>query len=412
MGRPVALRRPFQPLPQLPPGPSALDPADMDITKILNPQLLRAIRRCGIIRPSDVQKECLPQATLGRDILCQGKSGTGKTMVFVLATLQQIEATETGVRVLVLCNTRELAEQTSKEYEKITRFIPGVKVGVFFGGLPVKGNIDLLKASIPHIVVGTPGRILALVRSQHLDLSHLRHFVLDECDKMLETLPMRQDIQEVFVSSRRDKQVMMFSATFSPAIREVCKKFMRDPLESYVDENKLALHELKHYVIQIKEPEKIRKLVDLLRFFLDKYDKVFVFVNAVSRCSALTAFLQADTVFPVREINGGMAQQTRLANYRHFQASKKCVLVSTDVFGRGMDIQDGKVVVNFDMAYDTDCYLHRVGRAGRFETSGVVVTMVDTDSDQRVMGQVGERFGLKVETLPDVFRVMVSENEE
>jgi ATP-dependent RNA helicase UAP56/SUB2 len=135
-----------------------------------------------------VQHECIPQAVLGMDILCQAKSGMGKTAVFVLATLQQLEPTENVVYVLVMCHTRELAFQISKEYERFSKYMPNIKVGVFFGGLSIQKDEEVLKNNCPHIVVGTPGRILALVRSKKLNLKHLKHFILDECDKMLELL--------------------------------------------------------------------------------------------------------------------------------------------------------------------------------------------------------------------------------
>lgn len=142
----------------------------------------------SIILCFSVQHECIPQAVLGMDILCQAKSGMGKTAVFVLATLQQLEPIENHVYVLVMCHTRELAFQISKEYERFSRYMPTTKVSVFFGGLPTQKDEEVLKTTNPHIVVGTPGRVLALIRSKKLNLKHLKHFILDECDKMLEQL--------------------------------------------------------------------------------------------------------------------------------------------------------------------------------------------------------------------------------
>uniref|UniRef100_A0A452UIS2 DExD-box helicase 39B n=1 Tax=Ursus maritimus TaxID=29073 RepID=A0A452UIS2_URSMA len=135
-----------------------------------------------------VQHECIPQAILGMDVLCQAKSGMGKTAVFVLATLQQLEPVTGQVSVLVMCHTRELAFQISKEYERFSKYMPNVKVAVFFGGLSIKKDEEVLKKNCPHIVVGTPGRILALARNKSLNLKHIKHFILDECDKMLEHL--------------------------------------------------------------------------------------------------------------------------------------------------------------------------------------------------------------------------------
>ena len=223
---------------------------------LLKPEILRAIVDCGFEHPSEVQHECIPQAVLGMDILCQAKSGMGKTAVFVLATLQQLEPSENHVYVLVMCHTRELAFQISKEYERFSKYMAGVRVSVFFGGMPVQKDEEVLKTACPHIVVGTPGRILALVNSKKLNLKHLKHFILDECDKMLESLDMRRDVQEIFRNTPHGKQVMMFSATLSKEIRPVCKKFMQDPMEVYVDdEAKLTLHGLQQHYVKLKENE-------------------------------------------------------------------------------------------------------------------------------------------------------------
>jgi len=195
---------------------------------LLKPEILRAIIDCGFEHPSEVQHECIPQAVLGIDILCQAKSGMGKTAVFVLATLQQLEPVDGNISVLVMCHTRELAFQISKEYERFSKYMPTVKVAVFFGGLPMEKDVQVLKNNCPHIVVGTPGRILALVKAKKLTLKNVKQFILDECDKMLEALDMRRDVQEIFRNTPHEKQVMMFSATLSKEIRPVCKKFMQD----------------------------------------------------------------------------------------------------------------------------------------------------------------------------------------
>jgi superfamily II DNA/RNA helicase len=201
---------------------------------LLKPELLKAIMDCGFEHPSEVQHECIPQAILGMDVICQAKSGMGKTAVFVLATLQQLEPVDNQVSVIVMCHTRELAFQISKEYERFCKYMPTVKVSVFFGGTGIKKDEETLKKNCPHIVVGTPGRILALARNNNLNLKHVKHFVLDECDKMLEQIDMRADVQEIFKMTPHDKQVMMFSATLSKEIRPVCKKFMQDVIFLYL----------------------------------------------------------------------------------------------------------------------------------------------------------------------------------
>merc|ERR1712070_1282141 len=172
---------------------------------LLKPELLRAIIDCGFEHPSEVQHECIPQAILGMDVVCQAKSGMGKTAVFVLATLQQVDPKENEVAVIVLAHTRELAYQISNEFERFSRYLSDVKCKVFYGGVPVPEHKRILKDEPPHIVVGTPGRVLQLVREKDLVTKSVKHFILDECDKMLEQLDMRKDVQEIFKATPHEK---------------------------------------------------------------------------------------------------------------------------------------------------------------------------------------------------------------
>jgi len=366
---------------------------------LLKPEILRSIVDCGFEHPSEVQHECIPQAVLGMDILCQAKSGMGKTAVFVLATLQQIEPVDGQVSVLVMCHTRELAFQISKEYERFSKFLPTIKVGVFFGGLAIAKDEQVIKNNCPHIVVGTPGRILALVKSKKLPLKNLKHFVLDECDKMLEQLDMRRDVQEIFRATPHEKQVMMFSATLSKDIRPVCKKFMQDPMEVYIDdEAKLTLHGLQQHYVKLKDSEKNRKLFELLDVL--EFNQVVIFVKSVQRCVALAQLL-IEQNFPAIAIHRGMTQEERLSRYQQFKDFQKRILVATNLFGRGMDIERVNIVFNYDMPEDTDTYLHRVARAGRFGTKGLAITFVSDESDAKTLNEVQERFEVDITELPD-----------
>jgi len=366
---------------------------------LLKPEVLRAIVDCGFEHPSEVQHECIPQAVLGMDILGQAKSGMGKTAVFVLATLQQIEPVDGQVSVLVMCHTRELAFQISKEYERFSKFLPAIKVGVFFGGLAIAKDEQVLKNNCPHIVVGTPGRILALVKSKKLPLKNLKHFVLDECDKMLEQLDMRRDVQEIFRATPHEKQVMMFSATLSKDIRPVCKKFMQDPMEVYIDdEAKLTLHGLQQHYVKLKDSEKNRKLFELLDVL--EFNQVVIFVKSVQRCVALAQLL-IEQNFPAIAIHRGMTQEERLSRYQQFKDFQKRILVATNLFGRGMDIERVNIVFNYDMPEDTDTYLHRVARAGRFGTKGLAITFVSDEGDAKILNDVQDRFEVDINELPD-----------
>eukprot|EP00026_Physarum_polycephalum_P005549 Phypoly_transcript_05584.p1 GENE.Phypoly_transcript_05584~~Phypoly_transcript_05584.p1 ORF type:complete len:288 (+),score=49.37 Phypoly_transcript_05584:80-943(+) len=195
---------------------------------LLKPELLRAIVDCGFEHPSEVQHECIPQAILGTDVICQAKSGMGKTAVFVLSVLQQLDTNPAPASALVLCYTRELAYQICHEFDRFRKYLPSIKTAVFYGGIPVQTNKDLLRDEQPHVIIGTPGRILQLAEEKSLVLKNVKHFVLDECDKMLDSLDKKKKKKKKKKKTPHDKQVMMFSATLSEEIRGVCKKFMHN----------------------------------------------------------------------------------------------------------------------------------------------------------------------------------------
>ena len=192
-----------------------------------------------------VQHECIPQAILGMDVICQAKSGMGKTAVFVLAVLQQLEPVPGEIGALILCHTRELAYQICHEFDRFAAYLPNVNVSVIFGGVNIKQQKEQLKEKPPSVIVATPGRCKALAKEGDISLKQCGHFILDECDKMLEQLDMRADVQEIFKATPHEKQVMMFSATLKDDMRAVCKKFMQDPMEIFVDDSKLTLHGLQ-----------------------------------------------------------------------------------------------------------------------------------------------------------------------
>jgi len=353
-----------------------------------------------------VQSECIPQAILGMDVLCQAKSGMGKTAVFVLTTLQQLEPQEGEVGVVVLCHTRELAYQINDEFTRFTKYLPDVKCKVCYGGVPIKLDRDYFAETKPHILVGTPGRILGLANDKTADLSKVKHFVLDECDKMLEELDMRKQVQDIFKCTPREKQVMMFSATLSKEIRGVCKKFMTDPvMEVFIDDgSKLTLHGLQQHYVKLSEDQKNRKLNDLLDAL--EFNQVIIFVKSTERARTLNKLL-CDCNFPSVATYGRMKQDERIEVYRQFKNFEKRILVSTDLMGRGVDIEKVNIVINYDMpessehCNSTDSYLHRVGRAGRFGTKGLAISFVSTEGDSKCLTDIQSRFEVNVTELPD-----------
>merc|ERR1719335_1519469 len=320
------------------------------------------------------------------------------TAVFVLACLQQIDAAEKAVKTMVICHTRELAYQIKHEFDRFAKYFADVKCGVVYGGVPIKQDKEMLKESCPHILIGTPGRVLGLLREQDLKLDKLTQFVLDECDKCLDKVDVRKDIQTIFVETPKKKQVMMFSATMTADTRALCKKFMQDPHEIRVDEeSKLTLHGLLQYYAKLTEKGKNRKLNDLLDNL--EFNQVVIFVKSVQRAIALDKLL-VECSFPSIAIHSGLSQEERINRYKQFKEFLKRIMVSTDLFGRGIDIERVNIVINYDMPEDSDTYLHRVGRAGRFGTKGLAITFVSTDDDAATLKKIQARFEVNVGEMP------------
>lgn len=355
---------------------------------------------------------------MGLDVICQAKSGMGKTAVFVLSCLHQLEATSGKVEVVVLAHTRELADQISDEFKRFAKYVTAAKVAKIYGGVNIRLHREMLKNDAPNIIVGTPGRVLQLAKDGDLDLSACKHFVLDECDKMLDndSLDMRNQVQQIFQKTPRSKQVMMYSATLSKEVRPICKKFMQDGcFEIYVDDDtKLTLHGLKQHYVQLAENEKNKKLNDLLDDL--EFNQVVIFVRSVSRANELNRLL-TECNFPSLTIHGRMSQDERNARFKSFKNFEKRILVSTDVFARGIDIERVNIVINYDMpsSYskdkdaapangsersNSDTYLHRVGRAGRFGTKGLAISFVSSPEDSAVLNEVQGRFEVNIAELP------------
>jgi ATP-dependent RNA helicase UAP56/SUB2 len=366
---------------------------------LLKPELLRAIVDCGFEQPSEVQHECIPRALLGMDIICQAKSGMGKTAVFVLSTLHQLEPVDGETHVLVIANTRELADQISREYERFSKYLPEVSVGTFIGGLSIAKDKRSIREKHPHIVVGSPGRILALIKARALDISHVKHFVMDECDTLLGPKDMRAQVQQIFVLTPHQKQVMMFSATLPADVKQVADRFTQNALNVMVDEeSKLTLHGLKQFYIRLPEEDKNRKLTDLLDAL--EFNQVVIFVSKVRRATELNRLL-CECNFPSLCIHSGMRQEERLAKFQSFKNFEKRILVSTNLFGRGIDIERVNIVINYDFPGESDTYLHRVGRAGRFGTKGLAISFVATEEDETILAEVQGRFEVSIPELPE-----------
>lgn len=239
---------------------------------------------------------------------------------------------------------------------------------------------------------------MALTSRKDLKLDNLQMFVLDECDKMLDETDMRAQVQKIFMQCSQSRQVMMFSATLSAKTKDICRMYMKDPKELFIDEEKkLTLHGLKQYFVKLEEAQKIRKLIQLLDD-LD-FNQVIIFTKSQEYAKKLNEIINKEG-FPSKTCFRSMEQTERIKVYNQFKEGKFRIMISTDLFGRGIDIEKINVVINFDMPNEADQYLHRVGRAGRFGTKGLAISFISSQEDTDILNEVQSRFEVKVEDLP------------
>ena len=227
-------------------------------------------------------------------------------------------------------------------------------------------------------MVGTPGRLVELVRRRYLTLDKLRHFVIDECDKVLSTERMRADVQEIFTKTPLSKQVMMFSATMPEETKEIAKKFMTHRVDIFIDEGKLVLHGLTQYYVIVEEKQKLAKLVHILDTI--PFNQVIVFMNKIERAKRLHALLCQKLFNPIC-LHSNLSQIDRIENFDRFKNNDARILIATDLVGRGIDIERVNLVINYDFPFERNTYLHRVGRAGRFATKGTNINFIRPEKD-------------------------------
>ncbi|KAG0436848.1 Spliceosome RNA helicase DDX39B [Dictyocoela muelleri] len=359
---------------------------------LLRTELMDAIKDAEFEHPSEVQQQCIPKALMGVDILCQARSGTGKTNVFVISCLNQLHTIENETCVLVICHTKEMADQIKNEFVRLGKYLK-VSVECFYGGNDVSQDAERLKKGQPTIVVGTIGRILDLLKNRYLHFRHLKHLVIDEVDHIISNLDQRADLQEIIYETPVKKQTMMFTATLSEENKRTCLLFLRNPLEVYVDEKKLTLHGLTQSYLKVKENEKEDKLMKILD--MQEVSQCVIFVSSKHRAKYLARFLNKNG-FPSIEIHSDLTAKERISRFNDFKDLKFRIMIATDLMARGIDVQEVNLVINYDMPRNADIYLHRVGRAGRFETKGSAISFVSTEEDVVVMNDVQSRFEVSV----------------
>jgi ATP-independent RNA helicase DbpA len=346
----------------------------------LNPATLANLERLGYLTMTPIQSASLPAALLGKDIIAQAKTGSGKTAAFALTLLASLNARRFAVQSLVLCPTRELADQVTTEIRRLARAEDNIKVVTLCGGVPLRGQLATLEHGA-HIVVGTPGRVMDHLARESLKLDALNTLVLDEADRMLD-MGFFDDIVTVARQCPKTRQTLLFSATYPEGIAKLSAQFMREPVTVKV-EAQHAGGQIEQRWYEVKDSERVGAVSLLLNHF--RPASALAFCNTKAQCKKLVDALQSQG-FSALALYGELEQRERDQVLVRF-ANRSCsVLVATDVAARGLDIASLAAVINVDVTPDPEVHIHRIGRTGRAGETGLVLNLVSMDE----MGSVGK----------------------
>ena len=346
----------------------------------LAPQMLANLAQLGYARMTPIQAASLPVALLGKDLIAQAKTGSGKTAAFALALLANLNARRFAVQAMVLCPTRELADQVTTEIRRLARAEENIKVVTLCGGVALRGQSASLEHGA-HIVVGTPGRIMDHLERGNLQLDALNTLVLDEADRMLD-MGFFDDIATVARQCPAQRQTLLFSATYPEGIERLSQQFMKNPQQITVQ----AQHEeskIRQRWYEVDDNQRLHAVSRLLDHF--RPESTLAFCNTKAQCRDLVAVLQAQG-FSALALFGELEQRERDQVLVQF-ANRSCsVLVATDVAARGLDIAQLQCVINVDVTPDPEVHIHRIGRTGRGDAEGLALNLASMDE----MGSVGK----------------------
>jgi ATP-dependent RNA helicase DbpA len=344
----------------------------------LNPALLDNIESLGYSQLTPIQAASLPLILEGKDVIAQAKTGSGKTAAFGIGLLSRLDPSSFRVQALVICPTRELADQVCKEIRRLARFTQNIKVQALCGGVPFGPQVGSLEHGV-HIVVGTPGRLQEHLRKGSLRLSNLKMLVLDEADRMLD-MGFAEAIADVISYTPNHKQTMLFSATYSDPIREMSRHYQYKPVTVSVEAHHLD-SDIEQRFYQTAKARRAHALGYLLAYH--RPESTVVFCNTKKDCQNLASELQASG-FSVQCLHGDLEQKDRDKVLVRF-ANKSCsILVATDVAARGLDIKDLQAVINYELPWDPEVYVHRIGRTGRAGKKGLALSLCTEQEAVRV----------------------------
>ena len=369
----------------------------------LKPALLASLDTLGYAAMTPVQEQSLPPMLAGRDVIAQAQTGSGKTAAFGLSLLQSIDVDTIRLQALVLCPTRELADQVSKAIRKLAANIPNVKLLTLCGGMPLGPQLASLTHD-PHIVVGTPGRVQEHLKRSSLHGGGIKVLVLDEADRMLD-MGFAEAIDDIVGRIAKHHQTLLFSATYPEEIRAVSARVQRDPVEVTVEAPATQRPSIEQRFLLVEPAQKLDALAQLLtheRAGPAERAQALVFCNMRKDVDAVAQELDRRG-FSALALHGDMEQRDRDEVLVRFANRSCAVLVATDVAARGLDIAALPLVVSFDIAHDPDTHTHRIGRTGRAGESGLALTLVTpregpkADNIEQVLGTPLRRETLKVQ---------------
>jgi ATP-dependent RNA helicase RhlE len=373
--------------------PNTLDPASAPTVRFtdfgLAPQILRALSDQGYEKPTPIQAQAIPVVLQGRDVMGAAQTGTGKTAGFSLPIIQLLLAHANAsmsparhpVRALILTPTRELAVQVADNVRAYAQHTP-LRSTVVFGGMDMKGQTVILKGGV-EIVIATPGRLLDHIEQKNVTLGQVQMLVMDEADRMLD-MGFLPDLQRIINLLPKKRQNLMFSATFSPEIKKLANSFLNDPVTIEVARSNATADKVTQVVYKVAEESKRDVVSHLLRG--RDLKQVLVFSNTKIGASRLSRHLEQEGV-KATAIHGDKTQQERMAALEAFKKGEIDVLVATDVAARGLDITDLPCVINFDLPYNAEDYVHRIGRTGRAGASGDAISIY-SDKDERLLTDI------------------------
>jgi len=341
----------------------------------IQPTIVKALDAQGIYQLSPIQSQSLPEALQGKDVIGQAQTGSGKTLCFVIPALQMVEVSDFSTQVLMLCPTRELADQVAEQCRLAAKEIGNVKVTTLCGGQPMGPQIQSLKHS-PHIIVGTPGRVMDHVEKRRIDLSSIKLRVLDEADRMLD-MGFEDDLRVIFGQMPSRVQTLLFSATFTEQIERVAKQYLSNPVTCKVEaqDSKPAITQLGYNVLPHTRTQALKAV---LTHYQPK--NAIVFCNRKVQVTEVVEALQEDG-FSAAGLQGDMEQIARTAVLMQFASDALQVLVATDVAARGLDIDDVACVINYTVSEEPETHIHRIGRTARAGAKGMAVTLVSDDEE-------------------------------